>query len=210
MSLRTKKALTIPSRYDNPFATCWTRPGAIAFRFDDGQSAEALVARLASQNWTGAIVGPHGSGKSTLLESLKPALLRAGCQVRSIALRDHERRLPDDFWRECTSASGECRLLIIIDGFEQLGWLQRARVKRFCRRRRAGLLVTAHRPIRIRTLIELLPDFRLVNQLVGGLCANVSTAVTVEDVAASHASHGHNVREILFDLYRVHERMHPR
>ena len=62
-----------PSRHTNPFATCWTRPGAIAFHFPPGESAEQLVARLAADNWRGEIVGPHGSGKSTLLETLEAA-----------------------------------------------------------------------------------------------------------------------------------------
>jgi len=34
----------------------------------------------------------------------------------------------------------------------------------------------------------------------------VSAEITAEDVAASHACHGSNVREIFFELYRRHER----
>ena len=60
-----------PSRHTNPFATCWTRPGAMAFQFPPGESAERLVAKLAAVGWWGEIVGPHGSGKSTLLETLR-------------------------------------------------------------------------------------------------------------------------------------------
>ena len=30
---------SVPSRHDNPFATCWTRPGAIPFRFENGVMA---------------------------------------------------------------------------------------------------------------------------------------------------------------------------
>src|SRR5688572_16831093 len=87
-----------PSRRDNPFATCWTTPGALAFRFDDRQDAERLVGKLASHNWWGAIEGPHGSGKSTLLESLKPALAAAGRHVIALALHDGQRRLPASLW----------------------------------------------------------------------------------------------------------------
>ena len=83
---------------DNPFATCWTRPGALPFRFNNGQSAEQLVAKLAAQQWHGAIVGPHGSGKSTLLEALKPAIVAAGRSIQAISLRDGQRRLPRDFF----------------------------------------------------------------------------------------------------------------
>jgi hypothetical protein len=97
------------------------------------------------------------------------------------------------------------RSLIVIDGYEQLGWLQRARLKRRCRRAGHGLLVTAHAPTNIPTLIRLAPDRRLVQQLVLDLTAQVSTPITPADVAASHACHGSNVREIFFDLYDRHE-----
>src|SRR4051794_29546436 len=86
-----------PSRRDNPFATCWTRLGTIPFRFDKSQTAEQLVDKLLTQEWRGAIIGPHGSGKSTLLEALKPALIAAGRNILAISLRDGQRRLPRDF-----------------------------------------------------------------------------------------------------------------
>jgi len=71
--------------------------------------------------------------------------------------------------------------------------------------RRTGLLVTSHSRTRLPTLIQLSPDQTLVQQLVADLCAKVSTTITTADIAASHACHGSNVREILFDLYDRHE-----
>jgi hypothetical protein len=192
-----------PSRHSNPFATCWTRPGAIAFHFDAGQSAEQLIAKLADQQWRGAIVGPHGSGKSTLLETLKPALCAAGFHVNSITLQNGERHLSADF----LSRVNHRPKLFIIDGYEQLGWYDRAKLKRICGRAGHGLLVTSHSQTSLPTLIHLAPNERLVQQLVAQLSAQVSTPVTVADVAASLACHGSNVREILFDLYDRHERL---
>jgi hypothetical protein len=81
------------------------------------------------------------------------------------------------------------------------------RLKRHCRRQAAGLLVTSHAPTGLPTLITLAPDRLLIDRLIADLCAGVSTAVTPNDVAASHACHGSNVREILFDLYDRHERL---
>ncbi len=200
-----------PSRYANPFATCWTRPGALAYRFAAGQSAERLVARLAALNWQGAIIGPHGSGKSTLLEALKPALRAAGCKPRSITLRA---RRADVFnhWYQTTKllrmAHSPKRLVLIVDGYEQLGWFARLRLLRHCRRRNLGLLVTSHSlPAGLPLLVQLEPDRQLVEQLVAELAGRVSTPVTKADVAASHACFGSNVREILFDLYDRHERL---
>lgn len=188
-----------PSRHDNPFATCWTRPGALAFRFADGQSVEQLVSKLAARGWWGEIIGPHGSGKSTLLATLAPALRAAGHHVHAISLHDGQRRLPHGWWEGGPT-------LVIIDGYEQLSWLERMRLTRRCRRASVGLLVTSHAPAGLPTLITLAPDGKLVQQLVDELAAQVSTVITPADVAASHACHGSNVREILFDLYDRHER----
>jgi len=191
-----------PSRYDNPFATCWTRPGAIAFRFSDEQSAQQLIEKLAAQNWQGAIIGPHGSGKSTLLETLKPSLRAAGCHIYPMTLRDGQRRLPQN-----PLPSDDPRALVIVDGYEQLAWRERLRLKRLCRRAKLGLLVTAHSQPRIPLLIRLDPGRRLVQQLVAQLAAQVSTPITADDIAASHACNGSNVREIFFDLYDRHEHL---
>ena len=209
-----------PSRYDNPFATCWTRPGALDFRFAEGDSADQLIARLATNGWRGAIVGPHGSGKSTLLHTLNPALRAAGCRVRTVSLRDKQGYLPrgsfafDVVGDACDTTrplpSKYHRTLLIVDGYEQLGWLERWRLEWHCRRANLGLLVTSHAPTRIPTLIHLEPDARLLQQLVAELTTDLSTQVVPRHVTASHACHGSNVREILFDLYDLHERLRLR
>ena len=201
-SALTTRSIAPPSRGVNPFATCWTRPGALPYRFNDDQSIEQLVAKFVAQQWRGAIIGPHGSGKSTLLESLKPAIIAAGRNIQAISLRDGQRRIPRHFF---ASWKCEANSVVIIDGYEQLGWPARLRLRLRCRSTGAGLLVTSHTPVCIPTLIRLSPDRQLVEQLVGDLCAEVSTTITRADIAASHACHGSNVREILFDLYDRHE-----
>jgi hypothetical protein len=60
--------------------------------------------------------------------------------------------------------------------------------------------------VRLPTLLHLAPDLDLVGQLAADLCSQTSAAITPADIAASHACHGSNVREILFDLYDRHER----
>jgi hypothetical protein len=188
-----------PSRHVNPFATCWTRPGAIPFHFRDGQTASQLVAKLAARDWQGAIIGPHGSGKSTLLRSLEPELVAAGRTVYTIALQDGQRSFPR------IRINSKAGALLIIDGYEQLSWLERCRLRLCCRSTRAGLLITSHKRTRLPTLIRLSPDRRLVERLVADICAQMSTSITPQDIAASHSCHGSNVREILFELYDRHE-----
>ncbi len=192
-----------PSRRDNPFATCWTTAGAIPFHFLAGQTANQFVGRLATQHWRGAIIGPHGSGKSTLLATLRPALFAAGRTIHAITLRDRQCRLPADF---LTSATGT-QSLLIIDGYEQLGWPTRIATWLHCRTTGVGLLVTSHKPVRIPTLVQLAPDRQLIEQLVDALGSQVSTDITRADIAASHACYGSNVREIFFALYDRHEEL---
>jgi hypothetical protein len=209
-----------PSRSDNPFATCWTKPGALPYRFAAGESAEKLVGRLGERWWRGAIVGPHGSGKSTLLETLKPAIAAAGRHVVQISLHDGQRRLPGSVWRELEAVSRDLPqaprreqplVILIIDGYEQLSLLQRWLVGGPCGRRCYGLIVTAHTPVHfpvhIPTLVQTAPTGPVISQLVADLTAEVSTQVTPEDIAASHACHGSNVREVFFDLYDRHEKL---
>ena len=192
-----------PSRRDNPFATCWTTAGAIPFHFPAGQTAEQLTQRLANQDWRGTIIGPHGSGKSTLLATLGPAITAAGRTIHAVALRDRQRHLPPAFVDGITSD----RSLVIIDGYEQLGWRARLALAIHCRATCAGLLVTSHAATRIPTLVQLAPTRELINKLVALLSAEVSTAITPEQIAASHACHGSNVREVFFDLYDRHEEL---
>jgi hypothetical protein len=133
--------------------------------------------KFATQGWRGQILGPHGSGKSTLLAALRPLL--ASCD------------LP----------------ITIIDGFEERSWLGRWRERIASRARGRGMLVTAHRPVGLPTLIELRPDEALVRRLVSHLSANTPTPVTLADVTARIARHGENVREVLFELFDCHERL---
>jgi hypothetical protein len=206
------------SRAGNPFATRYTRPGAIAYLFPAGQSAASLVDKLARQGWWGEIVGPHGSGKSTLLAALAPQIEAAG---RSVAWRQIRpwpvdsadaqrvtgvRNVPAkfaavtagcDLWNESTQ--------VVLDGYEQLSWWWRRRVQALVRRRGAGLLVTTHQPLGLPPLAQTAASDALAQDLVAHLLAGKESPVTPADVAAAYARTGGNVRETLFALYDVHQ-----
>lgn len=191
-----------PSRQSNPFATCWTRPGAIPFCFAAGESAEQIVARFAATGGRGEIVGPHGSGKSTLLEALKPQLAAAGWNVAEVTLRDGARRLPRGFLRR---ALAEPRPLVIVDGYERLAFVRRLALRIRCRLAAAGLLVTSHAPTGLPPLYRMQATRELAERLVSTLTAKNSSLTSDEDIAASHASCGSNLREMFFALYERHE-----
>jgi hypothetical protein len=219
----------------NPFSTRFTRPDAGEFLFPDGADADSLIARLRGDGWWGQITGPHGSGKSTLVYTLLPKLHAVGRRVELYSLHPtappHLVCLPADPTADAaagSTANSECgrrdasplvlwrerrvgwdsSTQIVVDGCEQLGWLQRSWLKWHCRRRRSGLLVTAHRGLglpplwRTQTSAELAQG--IVARLLGGRDAGWLRAEQVERLFAEH--HG-NVREVLFALYDSYERV---
>ena len=186
----------------NPFATRHTRPGVIPFLFAPGDGADAYVARLAANGWRGQIVGPHGSGKSTLLAALRPALVAAGRNLFDIELHDGQRRLgfsldhiPD------LGTSG----LVIVDGYEQLGWLARRRLDHCCRRRGWGMLVTAHAPVGLPLIARLTPTLEGARRVVDSLVGSDGSDVSDADLARLFTAHNGDIREMLFALYDQHE-----
>ncbi|MEX2188181.1 MAG: hypothetical protein WD875_15350 [Pirellulales bacterium] len=190
----------------NPFATRHVRPGAIPYFFADGESAEALVARLAENGWQGEIVGPHGSGKSTLLAVLLPEIERAGRAAVTFRLREGDRRLPRGPVRVERLPAGT---VVVVDGYEQLRWWRKLWLRWTCRRRSLGLLVTTHTAAGLPDLYRTCVDQPTAERVVEHLLASESAAaamVSREDVARAIAAHPTNLREALFALYDVCER----
>jgi thymidylate kinase len=184
----------------NPFSTRFIRPGAIPFIFSDGASLESLVERLEQQAWWGQITGPHGSGKSTLLAALTPRLEAAGRSIAASALHQGQHRL-----QPLDRSSLRPNSLLIIDGYEQLSWWQRRRMKSLCRRTGAGLLVTAHRDAGLPTLYRTEPTEYLAKRIVARLIPNTAAAISDEDIAAAFAATRGDLRETLFRLYDVYQ-----
>ncbi|MCG8584049.1 MAG: hypothetical protein MI757_04980 [Pirellulales bacterium] len=213
MAPTTTKTRPSPARFlppdSNPFATRFTRPGAQPFLFDGNENAHAIVKRLEENSWWGQIVGPHGSGKSTLISTLEPALDQHGREVIHLRMHDHEHELPSKLfssndWRASTQ--------LVVDGYEQLGRFNRWRLKRHCRRRSCGLLVTTHEDLGLPTIFTTKPTpeatERLVAQLLdlhghGNLVGTGPYASSrIDDAFRKH--HG-DVREVLFELYDLYE-----
>jgi hypothetical protein len=184
----------------NPFSTRFIRPGAIPFIFPEGQSAQSLVELLAANRWCGQITGPHGSGKSTLLATLIPALTAADRNVHHIALHQGEHRLPR---MDRSTLAADTQL--VIDGYEQLSWWDRRRVKAMCQRHGAGLLVTAHSDMGLPTLFQTQPSPQLAQTIVEMIVPAYTTRVTVDDVSRAFNATGGNLRETLFRLYDVYQ-----
>jgi hypothetical protein len=189
----------------NPFSTRFVRPGSVPFIFPQGITAEALVDRLRQHDWRGAVVGPHGSGKSTLLEALVPAIEQAGRVVRRVSLHDGEGRLPADFvWPDPSEPAG----VVIVDGYEQLGWWARRKLNAALRRTGWGLLATVHSlPARfgLPEIYRLQPTLEVFQRVVDHLLASQHASIRPDDVTTAFHAHPHNLREALFALYDLVE-----
>lgn len=186
----------------NPFSTRHTRPGVIPFLFAAEESLPGLLERLEGNDWWGEIVGPHGAGKSTLLQALLPPLQARGRTVHSFSLRQGQRALGSEI-RERRHWDGSTQ--VIVDGYEQLAWWNRLRLHTWCRRSGAGLLVTAHRPMGLPTLIRLQPSAMLMRRLVRQLWPEHDRLITDREIDACFREQRGNIREALFSLYDLYE-----
>lgn len=199
----------------NPFATRFTRPGAIEFLLPEGQTLADIVERLNQQQGWGQIIGPHGSGKSTLLSALAPRLEAAGRTVVVVVVRgqgtgdstqgtgDRKQETVAECLRAAKAAGAATQL--VIDGYEQLSWWSRWRIKSLCRRRGAGLLVTAHADVGLPTIFRTQPSLDLARQVVRRLMPAGDATLSDADIVAAFSAHPNNLRELLFALYDVYQ-----
>ncbi len=119
-----------------------------------------------------------------------------------VELHDGQRRLPPDLLRDIRL---QPPAVLAVDGYEQLSRWSRWSLKRFCRRRAVGLLVTAHEPVGFPRLFQTTATLPLTEQIVGQLMGGREPPFTTEEVAASFSRRRGDLRETLFDLYDLCE-----
>jgi hypothetical protein len=93
---------------------------------------------------------------------------------------------------------------LIIDGFEQLGWLTRWKVKRHCKKHHQGLLVTAHRDLDLPTLYKANVSPELAMQIVEHLLPDHDMRYAIlkdYNIAMQLKRHRGSLRAVLFELY---------
>lgn len=189
----------------NPFRTRRIKPGAISYLFDEHSSAAVLVERLQAHQWRGQIIGPHGSGKTTLLASLLPTCVEQGRSIQRFTLHDRQRRLPFR-WIDCNG--WDAKTLIVIDGYEQLGWASRIQLQLLVRKQKCGLLVTTHGRVSLPVLFRTTASIALTQEIVQQLVSSDSQ-IHEDDVARAFDRCDGNVREVLLALYDVYFDRHP-
>jgi len=183
--------------HENPFRA--TRLGGLAFRHPTLDIAE-LVARWGALGRRAAIVGPHGSGKTTLLRALGERLSARGLRVRRWFL-NRQAPLPSArrLVREARALGP--RDVLLFDGaghLSRVAWWRVARASRGA----AGLIVTAHGPGRLPTLLETRVDPALIAQLARELVGAQTAALEplLAELCAAHDGNLHDVFLALYDL----------
>lgn len=189
----------------NPFATRFTRPGAVPPLDCRGRPLDvaALTARLRTLP-AAAIVGPHGHGKTTLLLAIAAAWAADGLPVALVRVRGWA----DVLKALATIARAAADALVCIDGWESLGpgrWPLR-RIARLLGRK---LVVTSHGPAGLPLLHACDTSHKLLRAIVGHL-PDHGGRIEAADVTTAFARHGGDLRESLCDLYDRYERAAPR
>lgn len=198
----------VPHR-ENPFSVHRVQPGSLEYLFPSdtdntpGNTGIAgLIDTLGSNGWWGEVVGPHGSGKTTLLASLMPRLSERGFAVVHLQFRSGEHRLSRDW---TSGAADNSRVIVVVDGMEQLGWLARRRIRRDCRRRGWGLVATAHTSLGLPALYLTECDLPRFERVVRQLLAGEEWTVDSRQLRQIHERFAGDMREMLFCLYDLYE-----
>jgi hypothetical protein len=185
---------------DNPFGAARIL-STVRYEGPEGAAA-ALLPRLEALGYRAAIVGPHGSGKTTLLEDLEAVLAARGFRIVHVRLDSEDRRPPQDWMSRAPCL--DARDIVCLDGAEQLGpigW----RGFHWRARRAGGLIITAHTPGRLPTLIACATSIELLDRIIHRLTPDhLRTSAPSESSAALFGRHRGNVRDALRELYDVY------
>lgn len=180
---------------DNPFAT--VRTERLSFRLP-GLTWEELLNRFDHLGRRAALVGSKGSGKTTLLGQIEARLRQRGFETVRLQLTETRNRFPPGLLVDL-AATMTSRHVVLLDGAEQLGYWRWLAFKR-CFRRATGLLVSAHRPGLLPTLLECRTSPALLAGLVEELL-NGESRISDADADARFERHRGNLREALRELY---------
>lgn len=168
------------------------------YQFADGDSMDALTDRFRSQHYRGAIVGPKGRGKTMLLEDFCAHLGESGEAISGFRLNQGQKQHAMKLCEDLAAKTPE-ETILVIDGAEQLGWLQWRKFVRRTRRFR-GLLVTTHRAGRLPELIRCQTSVELLRDVVQRITPEKVAELDLE-FEPLFAYHSGNLRECLRSLY---------
>lgn len=182
---------------DNLFAV--ERIEKIRYKPQD-TTLDELLTCLEQMKYSAAIIGPDGSGKTTLLEDIASALEERGKQIKSVFVNDTNQIS----WKDSRNLFMEIASdqIVFLDGADSLSRMTWPALKRGVLRKAAGLIVTAHKPGLMPTLIECTttPDLfrRIVSEITDGACE-----FNPSQLDQIYHRHNGNIRNALRELYDI-------
>ncbi len=194
---------SVPGGEVNPFATKYTRLGAVEPLEEDGRTFDpaAVLARLESAGGCGVFVGPHGSGKSTRLEACARAAEDTPRAGLSRAVRRVRLRRRWDLWGTLRAVLGmPAGGLICVDSLEQAGRVGTFCLTRLARLRGVELLATCHTPCGLPVMAMCHTSLELLKRVVEQLPPHAGL-VSQQDLADAFSAANGNIRDALFELY---------
>lgn len=230
--------LESPIRFvSNPFATRYVAPGRLDWCEREPGELDHLVERYAALGYRAQIIGPHGTGKTTLLHHLIPNLgvivnretaqfcsaSRLNESINGITVNE----VTWGLWLSLRSGKSRFRFLslplqclrkgdlLILDGFEQLNWIQQRWVRLVTRLKGCGLLVTSHQCVGLPTLKRTDVTAELAERIVKNARLQATGdeslpgSVAAKDLQQLLNKHQGNMRECLMELYDLEEHHRP-
>jgi len=212
----------------NPFSTAAISSGRIQFKHPGAGGWFSILEELAANRWLGEVVGPHGTGKTTFLLQLSSILNALEVDVDFVRYRvdrngkihnnqfpsneemdEGSSILPPPTFETAASAAGlkrpeRCR---IIDGFEQMPWIQQKAVIWKSRWAREGLIVSAHCTRGLPRLLQTESSLQLLKDIAKELLVtDAGDLIDLGDISTAWTKSQGNTREALFLLYDVWEK----
>ncbi|MGY8748092.1 MAG: hypothetical protein ACKVHR_08570 [Pirellulales bacterium] len=174
---------------------CCNRVSKLGYRFAQHDWPRQL-ARLQELQYRAAIVGQQGSGKTTLLSELVG-------QLDGSNISNHHVFLPRETTEHRTivgCAIKRCRrgAVILVDGVERLGFIQRRRLVTQTKRG-PGLVVAVHRPCKLSTWVHCRTNPELMRSVLLDLGLRDPAILASGNQAFENS--GGNIREALRELY---------
>jgi hypothetical protein len=96
-------------------------------------------------------------------------------------------------------------LVLVIDGYQQLGRLHRWRLSSHCRHYGHGLLATSHSDCGLPVLFRTEADLAVVERLIESRLPSHGGRIRGPDIERAWRRQAGNVREVLFELYDLFE-----
>ena len=159
-------------------------------------SWETIETRWLELRQRAALIGPHGAGKTTFIDAFTLRLRSNDTQVYRLFLNSERALISSEQWADLSLSQGK---IVILDGEEQLSFLQRRRFYKLTHNA-TGVLISRHSKGKLPSLLDFTPRMETLAH-----CVRTLAPGHYEQLAPHFdqwwAEHNGNIREILLRCY---------